>query len=562
MPTRIAEIVYKLKDKFTEGAERIRRGYRFLGDASEDAARRTSRSFDGANFSIQRLAGSVSRIRGLLAGLGSAAVATRAFQSFVDQADDVGKIAQKLGVTSEELTALGYAAERSNIPFKSMATAMQRLIRRSADAAKGMGEAKNALRDLGINAKDFAGLSLEDKMATLADALRAIDDQGERVAIAFKLFDSEGVDMVRVLQDGGAAMRTLTAEARQLGKTLDDETTEAAARFNDSLTKLSATAEGYGYRLGAGILENVNDLVEVFGLSADKAANLRSELDRLEKLQTGGNGNPFRWIFELAEFTGLSDIEADIEAVRAELEKLEQSKLAQANADSVATESAKELKTELADQASLYSDLRARAENALEERRNYLKQETDELRRAKAEQLSIEQEFQRLVEEVTTPEKKDVSALDVSLLARQAEAASARGETEEAIRLAREGGELLKRLKSEGDEAGYTLSYLAKALQRVAVESAGTAASNEAEDVRVANNTVKTMEAQLAVMTQTAESAGNAAGIAYADAMQRAMERLTLKPPKIEPIEPEILRVGKDFFDRDSRRLLESQGGK
>lgn len=563
MASRVAEVVYKLKDLFTDPAKRIGRGYTAIRRSSREAADSVSSDNLRMEGSFGKLVGALSRMRGLLAGLGSAAVATNAFKEFVDQADRVGKISQKLGVASDELTALGYAAERSNISFDTMTTALQRLIRRSAEAAKGTGEAKDALRALGIDAKAFVDLSLEDKMTALANAFRAVEDQGERVALAFKLFDTEGVDMVRVLQDGGAAMKELTDEARRLGKVLDTETTEAAAKFNDSLTKLSATATGYGYTIGGGFLKNLNDATEVFGLSADKAANLRAELQRLEAQQQGGNLNPFAWIGAVAEFTGLSDIEGDIARVRAELDGLEKAKTDQVAADTKAAASSKELRASLADEASAYKSASENAERSLKLIKDALAQETAELRRARAEQLGVEKEFQQLVDDITKPEKKDVGLGDVFGANNQARAALDKGDSEAAIKLAREGGEMLTRLKEKGTETQGTLAFLAKQLQDVANKASASSTEKEGKDVDLAKNTLATMQKQIEVMKNTAKDAGAAAGAAYAEAMQAAMSQAALQPPPVASAAPKITRNGNSFSDgTDWRREVEARGTK
>ncbi len=566
-------VAYKIRDYFSAPVRKIQARYSDLSRSADRSADSIERSNRRSSGSFDRLAGSLTKIRGLIAGLGAATAGGAAFKSFVDRADAVGKTAQKLGVTADELTALGYAAERSNIQFDSMSTALQRLIRRSAEAAKGTGEAKDALRALGIDAQSFVKLSLEQKMVALADAFKAIDDQGERVALAFKLFDAEGVDMVRVLQEGGAAMQALTNEARDLGKTLNDEATKAAAEFNDALTKIEATIDGFGYKIGTGILENVNDLTEVLGLSADRAANLRAELKNLEALQEGGDGNPFAYIVQLADAVGLKDLEGEIAAIREELDKLEQAKIDQASSDKEAARAARELQEELKEQARVYDLLSERAERSLEVRKDQYKAETEELRKAKAEQLKIQQDFQNLVDEIARPEIEDVGLGDIFGAINRANAELERGQTDSAIKSAREGADLLKRLKDEGTESAGVLKYLAEQLQNVANKAGDQNVSKESEDVRVAGGILKTYEAQLAVMQETAKTAGNTAGIAFAEAMQSAMSRLTLEPPPVNaPSAPGIRRSGNSFSDgsdyrppsmeRDIRSLLNRKGHK
>ena len=73
--------------------------------------------------------------------------------------------------------------------------ALQRFVRRVAEAANGTGEAKDALAQMGIALRDQSGnlRRSEDLLADVADAFARIEDPAERVRLAFKLFDSEGV---------------------------------------------------------------------------------------------------------------------------------------------------------------------------------------------------------------------------------------------------------------------------------------------------------------------------------------------------------------------------------
>jgi hypothetical protein len=84
--------------------------------------------------------------------------------------------------------------------------ALQRFTRRAAEAAQGTGEAKDALAQMSIALRDQSGnlRRSEDLLADVADAFARIEDPAERVRLAFKLFDSEGVALVNLLRDDAA----------------------------------------------------------------------------------------------------------------------------------------------------------------------------------------------------------------------------------------------------------------------------------------------------------------------------------------------------------------------
>src|SRR5690606_32505320 len=119
--------------------------------------------------------------------------------------------------------------------------ALQRFTRRSAEAAQGTGAAKDALQVLGVQLRDSTGAlrPTEALLSDVADAFTRIENPADRVRLAFKLFDSEGVVMVNMLRNGAAALEETRQQARDLGLVLEDDLLRNAEATNDSITTLT-----------------------------------------------------------------------------------------------------------------------------------------------------------------------------------------------------------------------------------------------------------------------------------------------------------------------------------
>ena len=136
--------------------------------------------------------------------------------------------------------------------------ALQRFTRRAAEAAQGTGEAKDALAQMGIALRDQSGnlRSSEDLLGDVADAFARIEDPAERVRLAFKLFDSEGVALVNLLRGGSGALEEMRERARDLGIVLDEHLVRDAERARTELDTLCSGDLGEpdpgGARGGAG----------------------------------------------------------------------------------------------------------------------------------------------------------------------------------------------------------------------------------------------------------------------------------------------------------------------
>jgi hypothetical protein len=177
-------------------------------------------------------------------------------------ADELGKMAAQLGVTSDWLSQMAFAADRAGIKQRELTIALQRMGRRAGEAAGGAGEAMGAFNELGIVLKTSSGRlrSIDELLPDIADGLAKVTDQNDRLRLAQKIFDSEGVKMIRVLQGGADAMAALRLEADLTGRTLSDTDTKAAAKFNDQITNLTSTFEGLKQEIVIGLLPALTDM--------------------------------------------------------------------------------------------------------------------------------------------------------------------------------------------------------------------------------------------------------------------------------------------------------------
>ena len=158
----------------------------------------------------------------------------------VDFMDKLGKTANKLGIEVEFLQAMRFAAEQTGVKVEALDMGLQRFIRRAAEAAKGTGESKRAFQQLGIQLKDNDGnlRDIRDILFDVADGLENTKNSGERVRLAFKFFDSEGVSLVSTLKEGADGLREFEEQAENLGIIISKQSIAKAEMFADSLNVL------------------------------------------------------------------------------------------------------------------------------------------------------------------------------------------------------------------------------------------------------------------------------------------------------------------------------------
>jgi len=205
---------------------------------------KTKAGFSGVTRGLKSVSGAVFSMQSALVGTVGAAGFGALIKSSINAGDELAKTADKLGVTTTALAGLRHAAELTGVSTGTMDMAMQRFTRRAAEAAQGTGEAKGALRELGINAEDLVKLPLDQQMSVVADSMAGVEKQSDKVRLAMKLFDSEGVALVNTLGGGSEALEKMTSEAEQLGVTLSRTDTAQMEAANDALTRLKAVFTG------------------------------------------------------------------------------------------------------------------------------------------------------------------------------------------------------------------------------------------------------------------------------------------------------------------------------
>lgn len=169
-----------------------------------------------------------------LAVAGAAAITGLAIAS-TGASDEQGKLADEIGDSVENIDALQFALERSGGSADGMISSLRSLSIRAAEAARGVGSGVEAFGLLGISATDSRG-----KLKKSSDLMLEVSQrfQGLSKSQQIDLADKLGLsDSIRLLQQGPAAIRELTDEARALGVTTAEDAA-TAAEFQDGLTNI------------------------------------------------------------------------------------------------------------------------------------------------------------------------------------------------------------------------------------------------------------------------------------------------------------------------------------
>lgn len=172
----------------------------------------------------------------------AAAFSTRAviggLSDMIDSMDDVGKQAQRIGVTAEEIQKLNYAARRSGADATAVEAAFRRLSTVIYDAGNGSASAVAILDELGLSFDDLSKKSPNAQFSLVAANLNKIDDASTRAAMAQKLFGESGTKLIPMIKD----LNSLMAEAERRG-IISNEQIKAAEDFKDAIENIKTASK-------------------------------------------------------------------------------------------------------------------------------------------------------------------------------------------------------------------------------------------------------------------------------------------------------------------------------
>lgn len=176
-------------------------------------------------------------------------------EHFAEWGQNLKVTATTIGVTTDELQRLSYAASQSGVSTEEMTHSLAHLARHIYDAKMGSKEAADAFYKAGISFQEVQGFtSAEQALGVLSDRIAAIKDPMQRLGMAQTLLGRGGYQMVAFLSKGSASIKALGTEAGKLGLVISQP----------QINNLEAMAHGF-QRLHAFVREVGAYIASYFG---------------------------------------------------------------------------------------------------------------------------------------------------------------------------------------------------------------------------------------------------------------------------------------------------------
>lgn len=193
--------------------------------------------------------------------------------------DAMTKYADKIGINTQALAGLRHQAELNGVAQNQLDNGLQRMVRNVAEAAKGTGTASSALAELRLNAEQLKAMAPDQQFSAIAESMKDITNQSDRVRLSYQLFGKDGVALVNSLRGGAADIAATAAEAEALGlavSRIDAAKVEAA---NDAGYRANQAWNGLGNTLAVKVSPFITAMKTEFVNAAIESNGFRDTVD-------------------------------------------------------------------------------------------------------------------------------------------------------------------------------------------------------------------------------------------------------------------------------------------
>lgn len=176
-------------------------------------------------------------------------------------ADDINTLAKQSGFGTDEIQKWQYAADRMDVSVETIIGSARKMKKNMVSTSK---DTIAAWEELGVAVTDSNG-ELRDSTDVFYEAIAAlsqVENETQRDTLAMQLFGKSADEMAGIIDDGGAALRELGAEAQASGLILSQDALNGANAFNDGLDTLKAKAQQAFFSSGAALAENLLPMLD------------------------------------------------------------------------------------------------------------------------------------------------------------------------------------------------------------------------------------------------------------------------------------------------------------
>lgn len=204
-----------------------------------------------------------------------------AVESSILLATTIEKMEQKTGLAAETLQVFVVAAKRLGIEQESVNKGLGLFAKSMGLLATGAPKATNAVKALFGSADALKGLTTDQQLLKVTDALGKMEAGGKKAYIATQLFGRGGLELIPVLDElSGKGFEATKKKLEELGVAMSDDFVANAHRAEQAIGDLKLASQGIAIQFSSGFLPALTDVAEGFAGAGSKGGSAMKELGR------------------------------------------------------------------------------------------------------------------------------------------------------------------------------------------------------------------------------------------------------------------------------------------
>lgn len=248
-------------------------------------------NFKKASSEIQRFGEGVSSLTKWVVGLGAAFAGMRAVSFVADSMKRVSALndeAAQLGITTESMSRLNYAAQSMGATHGELSGMMARFQVTMSKAAQGNKEAEASFKAIGLSIKDLIGKSTDEQLAIVSDGMNKLGDGTGKTTAAMELFGKSGTKLLSFLSLGSQGLKEMGDKADRLGLTISGVDAARAEAAVKALQQIDMITEGIGNQIAVAVSPHVMALANAFTDVIEQVGGMDVAVRKMVEFATTG----------------------------------------------------------------------------------------------------------------------------------------------------------------------------------------------------------------------------------------------------------------------------------
>lgn len=183
--------------------------------------------------------------------------------------DSSTKLADTIGVSTEEFGKLSYAASIAGVSNEDLSKGLQKMLQSLDKAVHSGGDAAAAYQRLGLDAKTLANEPTAKAFSDISQALDGVHNASERIGLEKAIFGKGGSALNPLIAEGADKLNEFAANATKTGFALNEVDASKVILANEAFTQVQNTLTGAANTLAV----QLSPYLQAFASKLNQAAN-------------------------------------------------------------------------------------------------------------------------------------------------------------------------------------------------------------------------------------------------------------------------------------------------